>query len=122
MKGEDPGLIQTFEVGRHTFNPDLLRWKDLPLISVTPSAGSLSRAWKKEGPLFACLSLGSNASEGSTRKVSGGMFFWHLIPTLDLNFTSSDAFSAMSPLPFNWPSSYRVFIFPSIKFSTLIAI
>lgn len=38
LKWEDPLLILIFEE-RHTFNPDLLRWGDPPLLWATPSAG-----------------------------------------------------------------------------------
>lgn len=68
-------FIKLFEVGRPTFNLDLLRWEDVtliqillrwkspPLIWATPSAGSIYKGQgKRKLTLFACwlsLSLAS---------------------------------------------------------------
>ena len=40
LMSEDPLLIWVFEIGRHTFNPDLLSWENPPLVWAAPS-GSL---------------------------------------------------------------------------------
>jgi hypothetical protein len=54
-------LMKSFEVGRPTFNPYLLRWEDPPLIWATPSAGSLHKKARKKETLPACL-----CSQGSS--------------------------------------------------------
>jgi hypothetical protein len=48
---EDPLLICTFDVGRHSFNPDLLRWEDPALVLAIPSAGSLYKVME-EGSFY----------------------------------------------------------------------
>jgi hypothetical protein len=58
----DVCLIWIFEVERQTFNPDILRCKDLPLIWAMPSAGRPYKD-KEEGnfplSLFPLTSLAS---------------------------------------------------------------
>ena len=41
MKDRWENLFQTFDVGGPTFNPEILRYKGLPLLWPMPSAGSL---------------------------------------------------------------------------------
>lgn len=57
LKWEDLFLIRIFEVGRHTFNPDVLMWEDPPLIGAIPSAGSLYMDTEERGFALGLLIL-----------------------------------------------------------------
>jgi hypothetical protein len=41
-------LVKLFDMGRPTFNPDLLRWEDLLLIRTTSSGGSLYKGYGRK--------------------------------------------------------------------------
>ena len=57
LKWEDLFLIRIFEVGRHTFNPDVLVREDPPLIGAIPSAGSLYMDIEERGFALGLLVL-----------------------------------------------------------------
>lgn len=72
-------FLKSFEVGRPTFNPDLLKWENPSIILATSSAGSLHKGYgeEKEAFFFACLFLLEFIP--SLESASSG--FWRILKT-----------------------------------------